>query len=90
MLFVPASSNKYPSMGQVHIVLRTSHFHMICCEVSSQTMLAKSHFTADHMKMECPEDDVNLTVDMICCEEGRYKQHLSDAEEFKRCPHLRP
>src|SRR5882724_1852134 len=36
MLFVPALLNHISiSMGQVHIVLRKSHFHMICCEVPS-------------------------------------------------------
>jgi len=43
------------------------------------------NFTADHMKMRCPEDDVNLTHGYgYVVEEGRYKQHLLDAEEFKR------
>src|SRR5882724_13398926 len=34
MLCVPALLNHISiSMGQVHIILRTSQFHMICCEV---------------------------------------------------------
>ena len=53
--------------------------------------MADGKFTVDHMKMRCPEEDVNLTHGYgYVVEEGRYKQHLSDAQEFKRCPHLRP
>jgi len=37
------------------------------------------------------EEDVNLTHGYgYVVEEGRYKQHLSDAQEFKEVPHLRP
>ena len=46
--------------------------------------MADGNFTVDHMKMRCPEDDVNLTHgygDVV--EEGRYKQHLSDAQELE-------
>jgi len=51
--------------------------------------VADGNFTADHMKMRCPEDDVNLTHGYgYVVEEGRYKTAiLSYAEEFKRCPH---
>jgi len=49
--------------------------------------VADGNFTADHMKMRCPEDDVNLTHGYgYVVEEGRYKQHLLDAEEFKEVP----
>jgi len=49
-----------------------------------RTLVADGNFTADHMKMRCPEEDVNLTHGYgYVVEEGRYKQHLSDAQEFK-------
>src|SRR5882724_5863934 len=50
-------------------------------------LVADGNFTVDHMKMRCPEEDVNLTHWYgYVVEEGRYKQHLSDAEEFKEVP----
>jgi len=49
--------------------------------------VADGNFTADHMKMRCPEEDVNLTHGYgYVVEDGRYKQHLSDAQEFKEVP----
>src|SRR5882672_5089661 len=52
-----------------------------------RTLVADGNFTADHMKMRCPEEDVNLTHGYgYVVEEGRYKQHLSDAQEFKEVP----
>src|SRR5882724_11856328 len=50
-------------------------------------LVVDGNFTADHMKMRCPEDDVNLTHGYgYVVEEDRYKQHLLDAEEFKEVP----
>src|SRR5882672_11302322 len=52
-----------------------------------RTLVEDGNFTADHMKMRCPEEDVNLTHRYgYVVEEGRYKQHLSDAQEFKEVP----
>src|SRR5882724_5354377 len=52
-----------------------------------RSLVADGNFTADHMKIRCPEDDVNLTHGYgYMVEEGRYKQHLSDAQEFKEVP----
>jgi len=52
-----------------------------------RALVADGNFTADHMKMRCPEEDVNLTHGYgYVVEEGRYKQHLSDAQEFKEVP----
>jgi len=49
--------------------------------------VADGNFTADHIKMRCPEDDVNLTQGYgYVVEESRYKQHLSDAQDFKEVP----
>ena len=52
-----------------------------------RTLVADGNFTADHMKMRCSEEDVNLTLGYgYVVEEGRYNQHLSDAQEFKEVP----
>src|SRR5882724_7165191 len=52
-----------------------------------RSLVADGNFTADHMKMRNPEDDVNFTHGYgYVVEEGRYKQHLSDAQEFKEVP----
>jgi len=52
-----------------------------------RTLVADGNFTAYHMKMRCPEEDVNLTHGYgYVVEEGRYKQHLSNAQEFKEVP----
>src|SRR5882672_9791116 len=52
-----------------------------------RTLVADGNFTANHMKMRCPEEDVNLTHGYgYVVEDGRYKQHLSDAQEFKEMP----
>ena len=48
--------------------------------------MADGNFTVDHMKMRCPEENVNLTHGYGYVEVGRYKQHLSDAQEFKEVP----
>src|SRR5882724_5884467 len=51
-----------------------------------RSLVADGNFTVDHMKMRCPED-VNLTHGYgYVVEEGRHKQHLSDAQEFKEVP----
>jgi len=56
-----------------------------------RTLVADGSFTADHMKIRCPEEDVNLTHGHgYVVEECRYKQHLSDAQEFTDVPSLRP
>jgi len=53
--------------------------------------VADGNFTADHMKMRCPEEDVNLTMDMdmwlkMAGTNSICRMHRSS----KRCPHPRP
>ena len=52
------------------------------------------NFTADHMKMRRPEDDVHLMHGFgYMVEEERYQQHLSRSMELKQVllsPHIEP
>jgi hypothetical protein len=57
-----------------------------------RTLVADGNFTADHMKMRCPEEDVPLTHGYgYMVEEHRYKEHLGNTTELKEVPssHLR-
>ena len=53
--------------------------------------MADGNFTVDHMKMRCPEDDVNFThgYDYVV-EEGGTNSICLMHRGSKRCPHLRP
>jgi len=56
-----------------------------------RTLVADVNFTVDHMKMRCPEEDVNLTMgmDMWLKRAGTNSICLMHRSS-KRCPHLRP
>jgi len=50
------------------------------------------NFTADHMKMRRPEEDMPLTHGYgYMVEDRRYQQHLKETKELKEVPspHLR-
>src|SRR5882724_13240503 len=56
-----------------------------------RTLVADGNFTADHMKMRCPEDDVNLTHDMdMWLRRAGTNSICLMHRSSKRCHHLRP
>lgn len=50
--------------------------------VYTRTIVMDGNFSADHMKMRCPEADVGLSNGMgFMVEDHRYKEHLKQAQE---------
>jgi hypothetical protein len=50
-----------------------------------RSLVADGNFSADHIKMKMPEDDVKLTNGSgYMVEEQQFKEHLANAMEIKQ------